>query len=197
VWGLVARPLRLGEDGADLAPFTKSQRKGTQLIRMRKVPSLLALTALLCCVGALAFAASASAANTVLTFKEPEKGSTFAFVDNAPKSQLKHGFPTAFSAGDEIIFTNPLEAEGKTVGKIRVVCTATKNASSEHFAAAGFLCSGLAKIPGGSLAFAALLSEGATEGAVTGGTGSYAGASGTFVSKEGKGSSTVTITLLG
>jgi hypothetical protein len=167
------------------------------LIRSRKVPSLLAMAGLLCCLGALAFAASASAANTVLTFKEPEKGSTFAFVDNAPKSQLQHGFPTTFSAGDEIIFTNPLEAEGKTVGRVRVACTATQNASAKNFAGAGFLCNGLAKIPGGSLSISALLSEGNTEGAVTGGTGIYAGATGTFASKEGKGSSTVTITLLG
>jgi hypothetical protein len=148
------------------------------------------------CLAILAFAATASAASTTLTFKEPEKGSTFAFVDNAPKSQLHHGFPTGFSAGDEIIFTNPLEAEGKIVGKIRVVCTATTSASSKHFAAAGFTCTGIAKIPGGTLIFATELSEGITEGAVTGGSGKYAGAHGSFVNKEGKGSSTTTITLL-
>jgi hypothetical protein len=168
------------------------------LTRTRKVPSLLALAALLCCLGALAFAASASAANTVLTFKEPEKGSTFAFVDNAPKSpSTTHGFPTIFSAGDEIIFTNPLQTAGKTVGRVRVACTATQNANAKNFAGAGFLCNGIATIPGGSLSITAILAEGDTEGAVTGGTGIYAGATGTFASKEGKGSSTVTITLLG
>lgn len=41
-----------------------------------------------------------------------------------------------------------------------------------------------------------MLAEGTTEGAVTGGTGTYAGATGIFVSKEGRGSSTDTITLL-
>lgn len=166
---------------------------------MRTIPRngrLAALAGLLSCLAVLVFAGSASAATTTLTFKEPEKGSTFAFVDNAPTSKKKHGFPTKFSPGDEVIFTNPLEAEGKLVGKIRVVCTATNNASSKHFAAAGFVCSGIAKIPGGILIFAAELSEGNTEGAVTGGSGKYAGAHGSFVSKEGKGANTVTVTLV-
>lgn len=150
------------------------------------------------CLAVLFFAGTASAATTTLTFKEPEKGSTFAFVDNAPTSKKKHGFPTQFSAGDEIVFTNPLESEGKMVGKIRIACTATKNASSKNFAAAGFVCWGIAKITGGTLVFAAELSEGNTEGAITGGSGKYAGAHGSFVSKEpkGKGASTTTVTLL-
>ena len=148
------------------------------------------------CIALFSFAGSASAATTKLTFKEPDKGSTFAFVDNAPTSKKKHGFPARFSAGDELVFTNPLEAEGKIVGKIRVTCTATKNASSKSFAAAGFICSGIAKIPGGTLVFVAELSEGNTEGAITGGSGKYAGAHGSFVSKEGKSSSTTTVTLV-
>ena len=160
-----------------------------------KLGRLAVLAGLLSCCAVLVLAGSASAATTTLTFKEPEKGSTFAFVDNAPTSKKEHGFPTRFSAGDEVIFTNPLEAQGKLVGKIRVACTATNNASSKHFAAAGFICSGIGKIPGGTLIFAAELSEGNTEGAITGGTGKYAGAHGTFLSKEGKGAKTVTVTL--
>jgi hypothetical protein len=154
------------------------------------------MAGLLCCSAVLVFAGSASAATTTLTFKEPEKGSTFAFVDNGPKSPKKHGFPAGFSAGDEVIFTNPLEQEGKLVGKIRVVCTATANAGSGNFAAAHFICSGITKIPGGSLVVVAELGEGASEGAITGGSGKYAGAHGSFVSKEGKGSSTTTVTLI-
>lgn len=161
-----------------------------------KLSHLVVVTGLLSCLSVLVFASSASAATTTLTFREPEKGSTFAFVDNAPTSKKKHGFPTRFSAGDEVIFTNPLEANGKVVGKIRVACTATNNASSRHFAAAGFICSGIARIPGGTLIFAAELSEGNTEGAITGGSGKYAGARGSFVSEEGKGAQTVTVTLV-
>jgi len=161
-----------------------------------KLGHLPVLVGLLSCSAILVFAGSASAATTTLTFKEPEKGSTFAFVDNAPTSKKKHGFPTSFSAGDEVIFTNPLEAEAKLIGKIRVVCTATNNAGAKGFAAAGFICSGIAKIPGGTLVVAAELSEGTTEGAVIGGSGKYAGARGSFVSKEGKGGSTTTVTLI-
>jgi hypothetical protein len=172
--------------------------EGLHLSTTRELARLALATCALGCLAVFVFAGSASAATTTLTFKEPEKGSTFAVVDNAPTSKKKHGFPTKFSAGDEVIFTNPLEAEGKLVGKIRVVCTATNSASSKNFAAAGFICSGIAKIPGGTLIFAAELTEGNTEGAITGGSGKYAGARGSFVSKEpeGKGASTTTVTLL-
>lgn len=57
------------------------------------------------CLAILAFAAIASAASTTMTFTEPEKDSTGAFVDNAPKSKRVSGVPQKFSAGDEIIFT--------------------------------------------------------------------------------------------
>jgi ribosomal protein L2 len=162
---------------------------------IRCIPRLGIRAALAICAALFAFAGTASAATTTLTFKEPEKCSTFAFVGNAPTSKKEHGFPTRVSAGDEVIFTNPLEAEGKVVGKIRVTCTATNNASSKHFAAAGF-CTGIARIPGGTLVFAAELAEGNTEGAITGGSGKYAGVRGSFLSKEGKGASTVTMTLV-
>jgi hypothetical protein len=172
--------------------------EGLHLKTIRGLVRLAVAAAGLSCLAVFVFAGTAAAATTTLTFKEPEKGSTFAFVDNAPQSKKKHGFPTKFTAGDELVFTNPLESEGKMVGKIRIVCTATQNASSKNFAAAGFVCWGIAKITGGTLVFAAELSEGNTEGAITGGSGKYAGAHGSFVSKEpkGKGPSTVTVTLL-
>lgn len=121
----------------------------------RRLAKSVVVAGLFSCLAALIRAGPASAATTTLTFKEPEKGSTFAFVDSAPKSELVHGFPTKFSAGDQFIFTNPLEAEGKIVGKLRVVCVATQNASSKHFDAAGFNCTGISKIPGGTLVFVA------------------------------------------
>jgi hypothetical protein len=154
-----------------------------------------ALLALVGCAALLvAFTGSAAAATTTLTFKEPEKGSTFAFVDNAPKAPRKHGFPTKFSAGDEFIFTNPMEMEGKRVGHLHVVCIATS--TGKNPVAAGFICNGIAKLSNGTLVFAAMLAEGATKGAIVGGSGAYAGARGTFVSHEGKGSSTTTVTLI-
>jgi hypothetical protein len=150
----------------------------------------------LACLAVVASATAAEPGTTTLTFKELEKGSTFAFVDNPPIAKKKHGFPIRFSPGDQVIFTNPLQSEGKVVGKLRVVCTATAAASSKSFAAAGFTCTGIAKIPGGTLVFAAELAEGSTEGAIIGGSGKYAGAHGSFFSKEAKGPNTVTVTLL-
>ncbi|HEX3735002.1 MAG TPA: hypothetical protein VHU86_07580 [Solirubrobacterales bacterium] len=160
---------------------------------MRKHRTAVCLGGAVAFITCLAFATPASAAATTLIFKEPEKGSTVAFVDNPPKSLLVRGTPKV-SAGDEIIFTNFLEAEGKVVGKIRAFCTATETVSLKNADADGFICTALAKIPGGTLALVAPLSG--IEGVVTGGTGKYAGAQGSFVVKQGRGSDTNTITLL-
>lgn len=158
-----------------------------------KVARLGGATALFSCLVALTFTSSAAAATTI-TFKEPEKGSTFAFIDNAPKTKRKHGFPEKISAGDEFVFTNPLEAEGKKIGHLQAVCIATGNGKFQN---AGLNCNGTFVFTGkGTLIAAATIKGNKTEGAITGGTGNYAGARGTFVSKEGKGASTVTVTLL-
>lgn len=62
-------------------------------------------------------------------------------------------------------------APGRPVGGVAQPPCLDKNASPKHFTAAGFICTGIAKIPGGTLIFATMLDEGTTEGAVTGGTG--------------------------
>lgn len=153
---------------------------------------MLATSALL----VLAFAGSASAAAATLHFQETEKGATFAFVDNAPKSNLRHGFPTIISAGDMIVLTNPLLEGGKRIGKLSASCVATK--TSQKFDGAGFDCTGTFVLPKGTLIASAMLSgSGASEGAILGGTGGYPGARGTFITKETKGPvSPVTVTLL-
>jgi hypothetical protein len=148
--------------------------------------------------GALALLASSAGAvdtPTTLVFKELEKGSTFHFVDNSPKATLKNGV-ASFSPGDMLISTNPLAIEGKVVGKSRVICTATTAGNTKNPDSAGFSCSGIAKLPGGTLILVGEAREGPSEGAITGGTGIYAGARGSLISKEGKGGSTVTVTLL-
>lgn len=162
-------------------------------------PLRLTLAALAAALLGLALVASASAATTI-TFKEPEKGSTFTYVDVAPVAPKKHGFPTAISPGDQLVLTNPLTEGGKTIGKLRARCTATANAkttSNAAFTDAHFICEGVFTLPGGTLYGNASIVKGGTEGAITGGTGKYAGATGTILSKEVKGGSTTTITLLG
>lgn len=169
----------------------------TRLVRISG-PALAGALALVAC---LALAGSAAAAGTTtLSFQEPEKGSTFTYVDVAPTTPHRHGFPTAISPGDQIVVTNPLTEGGKTIGKLRARCTATAavgKITNAAFAQAHFICEGVFTLPGGTLYADASIMKTGTEGAITGGTGKYAGARGTIVSKEGKGTTATTITLLG
>jgi hypothetical protein len=156
---------------------------------------------LACCVllAGIAVSAAEAAGPTTITFKEPEKGSTFNYIDVAPKAPTKHGFPTAISPGDELVITNPLTQGSKTIGKLRARCTATANAKTSNptaFIDAHFICEGVFTFGKSMLFGNAAIVKGGTEGAITGGTGIYANARGTFVSKEGKHASTTTITLV-
>lgn len=163
--------------------------------RIRRLCPAAAVIPACCTLGVLASSARAIGDPTVLTFKELDNGATVHFVDNPPTATLKHG-GVFFSPGDELITTNPLAMEGRIVGKTRVICTATTAANTRKPSSGAFICNGIAKLPGGSLILVGEAGEGVTEGAVTGGTGIYAGARGTIVSKPGKGGSTNTVTLV-
>jgi len=147
-------------------------------------------------VCALVLVSSASAKGPkTLTLKELDKGSTFAFVDNAPTSKAK-GEPSA-SIGDAIVFTNPLtDGAGKRVGRLYVHCTAVVAARQANKAA--FTCEGIMVLGGGTLSVQAFLpNAGATvHGSVTGGNGVYANARGTLVSSPTKAGADDTITLV-
>lgn len=155
------------------------------------------LLLLACCALAVALVVPAGASTgnvgpSTITFKEPEKGSTFHFIDNPPKSKHGHGSPT-ISAGDVLVFQNPLTVSGKQIGHLEATCTATK--SSKDFEKADFQCQGTYVFANGTLTASALIGKN-VEGAITGGTGAYAGARGTFKAVEKKHVSTVTITLV-
>ncbi|HEX4753639.1 MAG TPA: hypothetical protein VH268_12130 [Solirubrobacterales bacterium] len=155
---------------------------------------------LLTCSALGAFLAPIAAAESTLTFTEPEKGSTFQYVDVAPTAPTKHGFPTAISPGDQLVLTNPLTQGGKTIGKLRARCVATANAKTSNpnaFVDAHFICEGVFTFGKSMLFGNAAIVKGGTEGVITGGTGNYAGARGTFFSKEVKGGSTTTINFIG
>jgi len=143
---------------------------------------------------ALVLGSSASAQGpTTLTFKELNKGSTFDFVDQAPLSKGK-GEPSA-SAGDLIVFTNPLaDRTGKPVGRLYVHCTALVAAKSAS--KAPYACEGVLTLAGGTLSVQTFLAHaGVTvHGMVTGGTGSYANARGTLQSQPTKTGADDTIT---
>lgn len=135
------------------------------------------------CALVLAGVGSARSATT-LTFKELTKGSTFVFVDNAPASKTK-GEPAA-SAGDVIVFTNPLVNGGRRIGRLYMHCTAVVAAPAANKASFG--CEGVVGLGEGTLTIQVFLPHaGATvHGVVTGGTGTYANARGTLVSRPTK-----------
>jgi len=146
----------------------------------------------------LAVAPAAAHANTVITFKELNKGSTFHFIDNAPKA--KNPRNPSISMGDQFVFVNPLANDkGEHAGKLRATCTFTKSARSFE-KAASVICYGVFSFFNGSIdAMVTIgnLNNKTTHGGIVGGTGAYAGANGTLKSVTTKSGSNDTITLLG
>jgi len=147
----------------------------------------------------LGSSAALATTTTTLTFKEPERGSTLAYVDVAPTAPKVDGFPISISPGDQIIFTNSVTEGGKAIGKLRARCTATTavgKITEAAFAQAHFICEGVYTLPGGSLYVNGTFLKSGTEGVVTGGTRKYAGDRGMFVAKNAKHGTETTITLL-
>ncbi|MDE3131836.1 MAG: hypothetical protein KGL16_11850 [Acidobacteriota bacterium] len=109
-----------------------------------------------------------------------ERGGGIKFVDNPPKAQHQG----QFSAGDIAIVTRPLYRHGSRAGTLELACLFTSSAS-DH-------CTGTATIGGSTIELAGVSNPRATTDiAVTGGTGSYAGARGSAVSKDRPGSADV------
>jgi hypothetical protein len=125
---------------------------------------------------------------TAQTIQLAERGGGVTFIDNPPKAR----HPYQFSSGDIAIVTRPLYQHGKLTGTLRLACLFTTS-SADH-------CTGTATIPGGTIELAGVSNpQPTTDIAVTGGTGNYAGARGSAISKDRPGSGDVadlTITLL-
>lgn len=144
-------------------------------------------------VAAVPASAQAPATQT-LTFNEVDKGSTFNFIDNAPRSPRRHGQPTRVSAGDIFVFTEPLrDGSGRAFGRLRATCFITKAGSANNPQGD---CFGVFSLPTGQLWASASLTNGATAGAILAGTGAYADMHGTFVSKDTKTGAADTVTLV-
>jgi hypothetical protein len=113
-----------------------------------------------------------------LTLTEPAEsgGKHFGFIGRPTKRSIEAGSGFAFSA--------PLqESGGKTVGEINAFCIATQPSPGESL---NGTCSGTANVSGGGFALnvGGKGIGGDVSGAIVGGTGKYAGAVGTFTSKE-------------
>ena len=158
----------------------------------RRLPLL--VTAVLAATMALpvATAIGQNPGGRTITLFERENAGTFRFVDNPPKSRAKGEEPD-ISSGDEFVLTIPLFHRSKDrAGTLHGHCVATRGRKS--FTRTTFLCRAIIKLGTGSLVI-----EGVFEGsgpseespfAITGGTGAYEGARGSFTSRELRGGRT-------
>jgi hypothetical protein len=151
-------------------------------------------------LGVCALPASADVATTggqSFTLFEIEKGSTFGFVDNAPKAPRgPHGEPARLSIGDQLAFSTPLQnASHRPMGRVTATCTVTKAGS---FSTVLEVCIGAMRLRGGDLMLAATVSGEATRMAIAviGGTGRFVGARGQVISTTTKTGATDVVTLL-
>jgi hypothetical protein len=105
---------------ATIQPIHTSARAARSLLRSEGIPIPD------CLAGERLFHPPGAGACLALPrLKEPTKGSTVTFIDNAPTAKKVHGFPTKISPGDEVVLTNQLFENGGMVGKLRSRCTAT------------------------------------------------------------------------
>jgi|1186.fasta_scaffold122230_2 hypothetical protein len=143
--------------------------------------------------GALALmsAPAVAQAPAPLVFREVQKGTTFSFVDNPPRStNARRPRP---SAGDALVFTIPLAKGGRSRGTLRATCTITGIVKKRTSA----LCYGVLSLKEGELVLVVStsnLDDPKTTGSVIGGTRAYAGARGTFVSTTTKDGTIDTVT---
>ena len=131
---------------------------------------------------------------TTLTLFEAEDEGTFRILDHAPKSPSKNPESRRyrFSVGDQVIFSNPVydRQGGTSQGNIYVKGTVVKG---KTFGNVRLLAEGVIAFKDGSqLVLAGLFSFADADNvrvAVTGGTGTYHGASGSFAVSEVPGGS--------
>jgi hypothetical protein len=115
----------------------------------------------------------------------------FAFVDNPPRTKVGPQGPESLSPGDQLGFRSDLIRGGRDVGDLAGTCFVVRGPTFEK---ATVDCSGTYQLPEGTL-FLRVGGSGAlgakqTQGAVTGGTGAYAGAIGSFTSPNGESGTT-------
>ena len=155
-----------------------------------KTRKLAASAVVLTPVAVLVVATTATGSTAAETITFNSRPGTFRFVDIAPKGEL----PTP---GDSLVLTNRLFKGGERIGTLHAECVVTRKAANPDNTP--MLCQGVYVLDGGTLSGTAMLlsSSAVTDIAVTGGTGTYAGASGTAteVANETGNRVKVTVTL--
>lgn len=133
---------------------------------MKRISTLVALAAVTGLVALAAFASgSGDPGREAKTIRLPGEITSQHLVDNPP---------TGESAGDLAVFTERLSRAGRRIGEMTGSCVLIAPP-------ARFQCSAIAELPEGDVAMTAIVPEGgASNGAITGETGRYRRARGTF-----------------
>ena len=127
-----------------------------------------------------------------LNFTERETDN-FGFTDNAPKTKVGDEGPERLSNGDAFTFSGDLlDGSGTDRGDLDTSCASTRPGG---FDKSHLHCTGTATVPGGTLTLARggrVFAGADPRGAVLGGSGAYAGATGDFEGEEKAGSTPYT-----
>jgi hypothetical protein len=144
--------------------------------------AMLATAAAVCVAAALSGCGSKSFDKKTLNFTEKDTNN-FGFADNPPATKQGNQGPENLSPGDALSFSSDVLKGGKPVGQLDATCIDTRPGA---FDKASVTCHGTFTLPEGQLFVAVggpkAFGSSDTKGAVVGGTGSYAGATGTFSS---------------
>jgi hypothetical protein len=125
---------------------------------------------------------------STLTFRELDRGATFRHIRNTKGPRQSN------QQGDLFTSVSPLaDMSGSRIGKLHLACVTTSGA--RNFLNSEMTCTAIAALRDGTVTaqFVDRLDR-ATVGAITGGTGAYAGASGGFVSKRTESGAVDTLT---
>jgi hypothetical protein len=144
-------------------------------------------------------AADPSAARTV-TFFEAQGGGTFRFIDQPPPSPVSNSdSPRArFSTGDQAYWTGVIldRSGGKPIGRVFGAETVMRGT---RFPNVTNMIHAIFRLNAGAIVVDAVVDENhpaRVRGAVTGGTGAYEGARGTFTTSPGARGNADTLRLL-
>jgi hypothetical protein len=125
---------------------------------------------------------------STLTFRELDRGATFSHIRNTKGPRQSN------QQGDLFASVSPLaDVSGSRIGKLHLDCVTTSGA--RNFLNSEMTCTAIATLRDGTVTaqFVDELDR-TTHGAITGGTGAYANATGVFVSRRTKSGAVDTLT---